>query len=139
MEKICSFHHNVIDLSSVFREYNYKMINFTGEQNTSEMYVYNRPTLMEDTSYLPVYCNTSEAARCLCDREVNHAIDISSLQMEIDELGLAVDWWAEGVCLPVIALVGICGEYNNIIVASPEKIYQIAPGQWKIRSKNRDS
>ena len=124
MEKICSFHHNLIDFSSVFRTKS-EMINFTSDQNSSEMYVYNRPTLMDETMYLPVYCNTSDAAeatRCLCDRELNHAIDISSLQMEIDELGLAVDWWAEGVCLPIIALVGICGEYDNN-VSSPS-LYQ---------------
>ena len=56
-------------------------------------------------------------SRCLCNKELNHAIDISSpsLNISIDELGLAVDWWAEGVCLPIIALVGICGEYNNIM------------------------
>ena len=58
--------------------------------------------------------------RCLCNKELNHAIDISSpsLNISIDELGLAVDWWAEGVCLPIIALVGICGEYNNIMSRS---------------------
>ena len=31
------------------------------------------------------------------------------------ELGIAVDWWTEGVCLPIIAIIGICGKKSFII------------------------
>ena len=33
-----------------------------------------------------------------------------SSQHHLSELGHTVDWWTEGVCLPVIAIIGICGE-----------------------------
>ena len=45
---------------------------------------------------------------CSQDREL-YAIDVTNLAQP-NPLGVSVDWWTEGVLLPIVALIGIIGK-----------------------------
>ena len=49
---------------------------------------------------------------CNKEREL-YAIDVTNLAQP-NPLGVSVDWWIEGVLLPIVALIGIFGRLKYL-------------------------
>ena len=51
---------------------------------------------------------------CMCNKERElYAIDVTNLAQP-NPLGVSVDWWIEGVLLPIVALIGIFGRLKYL-------------------------
>ena len=51
-----------------------------------------------------------ELTRCMCDNKYNIVVSYVDDRGFSSDLAMAVDWWTEGLVLPVICMVGIMGE-----------------------------
>ena len=78
---------------------------------------FSQPTLVEGQLYVPnEWCEQMrELTMCMCDDQHDTVVnDISDIELG-SELAMQVDWWTEGLVLPIICLVGIFGKLDEII------------------------
>ena len=73
---------------------------------------FSQPTLLNGQLYLPSeWCEKmKDSTMCMCDNKYDTVVsDINDVGLTSD-LALDVDYYTEGVLLPIICAVGICGK-----------------------------